>query len=211
MRKSDNHFTFNPGPPLGLTVSVHLVLAGNLGDASIPPAFSPFIPINFTSKISRQSVCLPASCPSHGGCYEIYWKFSSLVSSSALCASRMPICPRHSSVWKLSGPSCCFWDESVTFLWPTGSHSGRALPTPQPSTESCAPATLVFFLFLGWAKLPLSATLFFPKLPAFSLYPSDFTPGQHHFIRKSLLGLQGSFFAHTYQKMSQSFRAHICL
>lgn len=41
MRKSDNHFTFNPGPPLGLTVSVHLVLARNLGDALILPAFSP--------------------------------------------------------------------------------------------------------------------------------------------------------------------------
>ena len=33
MGKSDNHFTLNPGPPLGLTDSVHLVPARSLGDS----------------------------------------------------------------------------------------------------------------------------------------------------------------------------------
>ena len=175
MEKSDNYFTGNSGRPPVFSVSIHLILDRNLGDSdsscSLPSHPSQLYLQNISPFFLPSLSLFPTSHPGHGGCSKDYWK----VSSSPLCSSRVPICPCHSPVWNLTGPSCCFWDESMTFPWSTGPDSGRALPTPQPSTESWAPTTVAFFLVLEWAKFPLSAMLFFPKLPPFSLYYWDLT------------------------------------
>lgn len=180
-----NYFTVKTAPPLVLPVSAQLLA---LGRTLVDSDFSHSLACQ-ASQLHLQNlspVCLssppplPTSCPGCSGCYEDYWKVSSLVSSSAFCSSWVLICPRHSSAWNLSKTSCCFWDESVTF---PGSQSPfkQSHATPQPPIESCAPATLAFSLILKWAMLSS------PSLPPFSLDPSDLTPSQHHLIRKSFL------------------------
>lgn len=155
MEKGDNYFTVNPGCPLEFSVSIHLVLDCS---CSLPSHPSQHYLQNISPFCLPSSSLLPASHPGHGGCSKDYWK----VSSSPLCSSRMPICPCLSPVWNPAGPSCCFWDGSMTSPWSTGPHSGRArslLSLPlraglQPQRPSFWSSNGPSFLYLQCSSFP---------------------------------------------------------